>query len=251
MPAPPDSPVARVTIRRRCAMNGKRTLILSCFAAAILTLGFAGVAPANSAPPEKRADGVDCAWRCDCARQLDDCDAEESQWDACIDVKPTKHPNKVATCEACKEIAERACRARTCPPDPNKGPKYLFEYTCDGKPQPVSVAPRQLEEALAVSPSVGSSSLEDLQRQEPKEVAQAQRKGDVQCNFGCSCGVTTGMCDDHEARHRFCFDKADRTKTASSCGLCEIKATFACLNEKCPILPGSTKVLTHFQCPAS
>ncbi len=195
--------------------------------------------------------GVECSWKCHCARQLDDCDANETQWDLCLDVAATRHPNKVESCDACKQVAATACQNRVCPPDPAQGPKSVFQTFCDGRSQYGGSVSERLGSAVATSPSVGVPLPEGLEKLlEQEQDSEAAKAADqVTCSFGCSCGISVGMCDRQEERTRLCLSKKDETLTARNCGACEIRARVRCFGKPCPIAANTTKVMTRFQCP--
>jgi len=231
------------------------------------TLGTSWCGQASN-PTNPKDPPVECSWTCHCAKQLDDCESTESRWDLCIDTKRSVHPDKVENCDKCKEVAKAACAERRCTPDPQKGQKYIFQYFCDGREQPLvsSAVPRSVDDALLVSPSVGLpiavESGESLLRQPGRS---SQRRTEPQkdprdpptpantavtCRYRCGCSADTGMCDEHEKRSQMCVDKDDKDLTSDlACWQCEAKARVACWKQKCPLAGATTKVMTSFECP--
>ena len=190
--------------------------------------------------------GVDCSWTCHCASKLKDCDADESQWDICLDTKQSD-PKKVENCEECKRVADSSCAKRTCPADPAQGPKYVFQYFCNGRAQQFSSVPQRLGDAIIATPSVGTSIGDNVKRLPEQEYA-ISNEGRMTCTFGCACQVDTGMCDDQEQRSRLCSDKEDITISAINCGICQAKARAVCSQKPCPIATRTTKVATGLKC---
>lgn len=211
----------------------------------------AGAAGAGEEPAGRLGEGVDCAWTCYCARRLEDCDSTEWQYDICKDTRATRQ--RAASCDACRQAAAQACAARTCPPDPAKGPKHVLSYTCDGERHYGAEAAEGLGAALEAAPSVAAKPPADiLERLDP----QPEGKGEdaaaaVSCRFACACQVAVDMCDRREVRTRLCSDKQERTLRAATCGTCRVRAHATCRLADCPLGAGLTKVMTRFACPAS
>jgi hypothetical protein len=230
-------------------VNKAMKVVLSVGIGLVLVSCMAGKCWSGDPPADP---AVECSWTCHCAKSLEDCDETESQWDLCLDTKRTVHPDKVESCEKCAEVAKAACAKRTCPPDPNKGPKHVFQYFCDGRKQPLASSdiPRSVDDALLVSPSVGLPLAVERGERLFQESGAAKLEDTVTCKYRCGCSANTGKCDSQEDRSQMCVDKDDKTiKAGAECWQCEIKARLACWKQKCPLAGQTTKVLTSFECP--
>ena len=156
-------------------------------------------------------------------------------------------------------MANAECAQRVCPPDPAGGPKGVLELRCDGRRVAAATEPREVGEAVVASPSVAKPPSEafaklvsELEAADLDRLRTAVKVADgVTCSFACSCRIDDGYCDDHEKRSQMCSDKTESTLTASSCTLCEIRASFACMQRPCPLEQGVTKVMTRFSCADS
>jgi hypothetical protein len=223
----------------------------SRFGLAVMSLAALWVLPPRCAAARKPPQGVECSWTCDCATQLKDYDSDEAQWEVCRDTKPTVHPQKIEACDGCKALAENACKKRVCPPDPKKGPKFVFTYFCDGKPQAVSMLPDRLRSIVTASPSISLPVHEKISGAASEARSHTGAPPDVKCTFSCSCSVAKDMCDEQEQRLLICHDKQDSTLTGDGCQFCWLRATLKCGQTPCPLIRNSTKVVSNFKCPVN
>ena len=193
---------------------------------------------------------VVCEWKCHCARQVEDCDPNEEGWEICLDVNKSRQ--LVDSCEECKRIAQAACAQRVCPPDPNRGPKHLFQYWCDQVLQEVPVAQAEFKSAIENNASLSDPDPADSLMLEEMRLAEILTgdAGDTSktCKFRCGCTVERSFCDQEEAFYKFCVDKTETTVPVRNCDRCTFIAFTSCWRKPCPIIRGTRKTMTSWSC---